>query len=114
MRKLAGTAVLLGSTSLITLFLNFGIQLFLAHAFGAGPQMDAYVAAMTLPTLLTTVLVAAMGYVVIPAFVDSMTTRGADATWTMSSTLFNGAAVLLIPAVAIMLAFARPADFFCH
>jgi putative peptidoglycan lipid II flippase len=89
MRKLVGAAGLLAGSSILALLLSFGTQTYLAFRFGSNAEMDAYVAAMTLPAMFVAVVVGGLGTVLIPVFVESMLSRGAQPTWRMASTLFN-------------------------
>jgi putative peptidoglycan lipid II flippase len=100
LKRLAGAAVLLVASSLLGIAINFGTQAYLAYRFGAGPEMDAYVAAMTLPALFSIVVIPSLGVVLIPLFVESMHHRGVEQTWNMASTVFNVTAVVVTGCVA--------------
>lgn len=87
--------MILADTVVITLFslLNIGIafivQVIMASKFGAGPAMDAYLAATTIPFLLRSILINAIGFAFIPLFVQYRTKDGEGEAWKMSSDLFN-------------------------
>ncbi len=63
--SLRSIAVVTGLT-LVQLLLQFAIQLVLAKYFGAGGEMDAYVAALAPPVVLATILSGSLGYVLVP------------------------------------------------
>lgn len=102
MTRLAGTAGLLAGTSLLGIALNFVTQAYLAYRFGAGFEMDAYVVAITIPTLFIAVVVPSLSTVLIPVFIDSMMSRGSEATWRMVSTLLNVSVALLAAGVTLI------------
>lgn len=54
------------SLTLLQLLLQFATQLALAKYFGAGGDMDAYVAALAPPMVLATIVSGSLGYVLIP------------------------------------------------
>src|SRR5205814_2109780 len=58
------------SLTLVQLLLQFALQLFLAKYFGAGGDMDAYVAALAPPVALATILSGSLGYVLVPIVVE--------------------------------------------
>jgi putative peptidoglycan lipid II flippase len=80
MNRLVRAATLMAASSAGGVLLNFGIQAYLAFAFGAGTDMDAYVAAMTLPALFMAVVVPSISMVVVPVLVQSRESRGVAAT----------------------------------
>jgi putative peptidoglycan lipid II flippase len=98
----------MAASSVAGILLNFATQAYLAYKFGAGTEMDAYVAAMALPALLITVFIPSVSIVLIPIFVETMQKSGADAAWRMASNLLNLVALVLAAGVAIALWFAGP------
>jgi putative peptidoglycan lipid II flippase len=52
--------------TLIQLLLQFATQVVLANYFGAGREMDAYVAALAPPVVVATILSGSLGYVLVP------------------------------------------------
>ncbi len=91
--------MILADTVIITLFalLNIGIAfavlVVMAARFGAGSAMDAYLAATTVPFLLRSIFINAIGFAFIPLFVQYRTKSGEKEAWNMCSDLFN---ILLI------------------
>jgi putative peptidoglycan lipid II flippase len=64
--SLAAIALVTG-LQLLQLGVQLGIQLVVARRYGAGEELDAYVAALAWPTVVATILSGAVGYVLIPA-----------------------------------------------
>jgi putative peptidoglycan lipid II flippase len=97
----AGNSRLLGSTLLITAFtagnliLNFLLQIALASFFGAHADMDAFLAATTLPTLVNSTLLGAFNFVLVPLLVELRHTSDESYTWNTTSHLVNATALLL-------------------
>ncbi|QDU38529.1 Lipid II flippase MurJ [Maioricimonas rarisocia] len=60
------------------LVLLFGLQLVVAHAFGASDELDAYLAAYALPLVVGGILAGAIGSVVIPIYNEQRAAHGAD------------------------------------
>ncbi len=58
------------SLTLIQLLLQFATQVALAKFFGAGGEMDAYVAALAPPVVLATILSGSLGYVMVPIIAE--------------------------------------------
>lgn len=106
MRRLVGASILLTGSSLLGLAVNFATQAYLAFRFGTGAEMDAYVAATTLPALLGAVFFSSLSVVFIPAYVEALHQRGADAAWRVASNVLNVTALGLTAAVVVVLAFA--------
>jgi len=80
MTRLLRAAILMAASSAAGVILNFGLQAYLAYAFGAGTQMDAYVAALTLPALFMVIVVPSISMVVVPVLVQTRESRGIAAT----------------------------------
>lgn len=78
---------LLTGASIVTLAVQFGYQLLLARFFGASAAMDAYGAALTPPTILSTLLMGSLGYAFLPRFIDSSEHHGAAAGWQLAASL---------------------------
>jgi putative peptidoglycan lipid II flippase len=78
-------------TLVITLFAIGGqavglvTQVVIAAAFGAGADMDAFLAANTLPQYITAVLLNALAFVFIPMFVEYIATGRKDEAWQVAS-----------------------------
>ena len=93
---------IVSSLSLVQLVTQFALQMLLAKRFGAGFELDAFNAALVLPTTLNTILTVSLGYILIPWMagqfagdVDSSSAwrlASATGTWvTMISLLLSAA-----------------------
>jgi putative peptidoglycan lipid II flippase len=102
----------LRSVSLVTgltvvqLLVQFLLQLLLAKYFGAGDDMDAYVAALALPIVVSTILSGSLGYVLLPIFAERLAVGGERAATTFSSQI---GLYLLATTLAITIAVAAAA-----
>jgi putative peptidoglycan lipid II flippase len=56
--------------SLVGILLNFITQMVIAYYFGASVQRDAYFAAITIPTYITSVLVGSLCVIFLPMYID--------------------------------------------
>jgi len=98
MGRTTGLLVLL---SLASQAASLGIQVALAHRFGAGTAVDAYVAALTLPGLVEAFLLAALVQLLLPALVRRLDRGESEEAWrvlaTLVTTLGGGCLLLSIP-----------------
>jgi putative peptidoglycan lipid II flippase len=98
MGRTTGLLVLL---SLASQALSLGIQVALAHRFGAGTEVDAYVAALTLPGLMEVFLLAAVSQLLLPALVRRLDRGERQEAWralaTLVTVLGGGCLLLSIP-----------------
>ncbi len=98
MGRITGLLVLL---SLASQALSLGIQVALAHRFGAGTEVDAYVAALTLPGLIEAFLLAGVSQLLLPALVLRLDRGEREDAWrtlaTLVTVLGGGALILSIP-----------------
>ncbi len=78
---------LLSVCSLAQLILQFAFQVLLAHLYGTQADMDAYLAALAIPTVVSTVLVGSLGFTFVPVFLETRQQRGDDAAWNLASTI---------------------------
>ena len=90
------------------LLLQFAFQLLLAKYYGTQAEMDTFRAALGFPTVVSTILVGALGFAFIPVFVDTRQNSGERDAWSMASNL---AILMVLTCVAITAAsmwLARP------
>lgn len=64
--------------------LQFAFQILLAKWFGAEADMDAFVAASTLPLAVSSLLATALGAAFVPVYVDTKQRSGEMAAWSMA------------------------------
>ena len=86
--------------SLGQLILQFIFQVFLARQFGASWEMDAYVAAMAFPTVLSTIFVGSLGYAFVPLF-SRLLNQDRDRAWRLAG---NMATLLILVTASTSLA----------
>jgi putative peptidoglycan lipid II flippase len=90
-----GLRRLLGPTLLITMFtlagqgVSFVTQVVAAAAFGARADMDAFLAANTLPQYVIAVSLNALSYVFIPVFVEYLSSGREKEAWQIASTMIT-------------------------
>lgn len=83
-------------------------QMIIAYLFGAGQDMDAFLTAMTVPAYLQAVLLVSLSYVVIPIFVEQISSGQDEEAWALVGTIFWILGALLIP-ITIAISFFAPA-----
>jgi putative peptidoglycan lipid II flippase len=105
---------LLRSTLVVTVFtlagqgVSFLVLVVAAALFGATTEMDAFLAAVTLPQYLTAVVLGALGAVFIPVFVQYRARlRDADA-WRVASTVISLSCLALTAVALVGMLFAEP------
>jgi putative peptidoglycan lipid II flippase len=78
---------------------SFANQLVLAHLFGAGSEMDVYLVALSLPAIVSGLVVGAMGYQLVPALQHSRTQQGSEQSLLRALEVGVGGSTLLLAAV---------------
>jgi putative peptidoglycan lipid II flippase len=107
-RKLAWAAFGVSASSALNIVLGFAFQVALAALFGAGRDMDAFLAASTIPNILVLVLTGALSITFVPVFVEYEVRGQGDEAWTVVAGclyLCGGFLVALSASLAIL---ARP------
>jgi len=90
------------STAIITFFLALNIlvglltQIILAAKFGAKFEMDAYLAAVTLPTLIITVLMNSLRVTFVPVFIEYEKKENNKEAWRIAINFINTFFVILL------------------
>jgi putative peptidoglycan lipid II flippase len=104
----------LRSAFIITLFsftsqlVLFIAQILAAAFFGADTDMDAYLAAVTLPQYVISVLLGSLAFVFIPVFVDYKVRGVEQDAYAVAASLFNNCMVVLSILAVLGIIFARP------
>ena len=84
-------ATSLRSVALLTMLtlgqmgLQFGFQILLARQFGTESDMDAFVAALTLPMVISGILAGALASAFVPVFVETQQRATESAAWSMGT-----------------------------
>jgi len=105
-RSINLAAIILAITSLLSAFLGFLRDRFLAKKFGAGDELDIYYTAFRIPDFLTMVLVmGAISAAIIPVFSQYLV-RSREDSWKFLANLFNLFLFFLIITSLILIFFA--------
>jgi putative peptidoglycan lipid II flippase len=102
------------SAVIITLFTFSGqIVLFIAQMvtaaiFGANTEMDAFLAANTLPQYIISVLLGSLGFVFIPFFIDYKAKGSEEKAYQLAISLFNNCILFLLVITILGIIFAKP------
>ncbi len=94
--------------ALAQLVIQFVFQLLLAKYFGASEDMDAFVAALALPTVLSAIFFGSLSYTFVPIFSEQLDSGNPKQAW---ATAGNIGAILVLVAGSLSLAtffLARP------
>ncbi len=75
---------------------NFVIQAAIASKFGVGFEMDAFLAANTIPQYISTVVIGSMGFVFLPLFIDYSLKNKKEELWILTSSVINIFLLLLL------------------
>ena len=78
----------------------FATQVVTAALFGAGADMDAFLAASAVPQYVIAVLLGSLGMVFVPVFIDYLATGREDEAWQIASTVINLSLLVLGALVA--------------
>jgi putative peptidoglycan lipid II flippase len=85
MKKLLRPALVITVFTIGGQAIGFLTQVVIAAAFGARADMDAFLAATTLPQYVVAILVSALGFAFIPVFVDYTTSELKEDAWRVAS-----------------------------
>jgi putative peptidoglycan lipid II flippase len=100
-RRLARSTFLVMGATLASTILGFAREVVYAKYFGASWQLDAFLAAQTVPTILFGVFNGALVSALVPIFSDYLATEREDEAWRLGSTLVIAVAALLSCAAAL-------------
>lgn len=109
MRALAQGALVVMTGFLLSRILGWLRTIVIAAHFGAGPDYDAYVAAIALPDLVFQVLVGgAVGSAFIPVFKRYLAIGRDEEAWQLTSAVVNLFALIALGTSVMLAVFARP------
>jgi putative peptidoglycan lipid II flippase len=94
MKKLLRPTLIITFFTLLGLLLGFLTQMVIAAQFGAGSEMDAFLASTTLPNYLHLVLMVALGFGFLPVFVELVATGRVEEAWHTAGGVITLALVL--------------------
>lgn len=90
--KAAAVITALEGLNIVT---GFALQVVFAERFGAGPEMDSYLVATTIPSLLRLVLIGSLNIAFVPVIVEFKTKKDESETWRLINGFFNLSALSL-------------------
>ncbi len=99
--SLARSTVFVMVATLGSALLGFVREVVSARYFGTSVDMDAYLAAATIPTILFGVFNGALVSALVPAFSELVAKGEEESAWRLGSTIFNGLLVALALLAAI-------------
>ena len=86
----------------------FVAQIITAAMFGASADMDAFLAANTLPQYVISVLLGSLGFVFIPLFIDYKTNGNEEKAYELGMSLFNNCILFLGIITILGILFVKP------
>ena len=87
--SLARSTVLVMAATLVSSVLGFGREIVNARFFGTQLELDAFLAAATIPTILFGVFNGALVSALVPVFSEYVARGDEDGAWRLGSTVFN-------------------------
>ncbi len=99
--RLRSSALILGLSGL-TLVLGFAVQVALAAALGTSREMDIFLVAVTLPTLLTAVSLAVSTGFLVPALNERLSARGGEAATALAAVAVRRGALVALAIVGAL------------
>jgi putative peptidoglycan lipid II flippase len=100
-RRVAHSTMIVMAATLASMVLGFGREVLNARYFGASGDMDAFLAATVVPTILFGVFNGALVSALVPIFSEYFVTDREQDAWQLASTLIIGVAFLLAVAAAL-------------
>lgn len=94
--------------SFAQLVVQFAFQTILARYFGAGAEMDAFVAAISLPTFISSVFFNSLGYALVPVLSRKLVEQDVDGAWASANNLLSLLGLTTGFAALILAMFAVP------
>jgi putative peptidoglycan lipid II flippase len=101
MRKTIKATLLVTLFALVGQVVAFATQVVTASLFGAGADMDAFLAASAVPQYLIAILIGSLGFVFVPVFVDYLSTGREDEAWELASSMINLSLLVLAVLIAL-------------
>lgn len=108
MNKMAKATVGLMIVTMISKILGFGRELALTYVYGATAYADAYITALSIPTILFASVGAALGTTFIPLFYELDKIEGRDKSLKFTNNIFNILIILCMGVSILGFIFAEP------
>ena len=99
--RVARSTMIVMAATLMSMFLGFGREVLNARYFGASGDMDAFLAATVVPTILFGVFNGALVSALVPIFSEYFVTDREEDAWQLASTLIVSIALVLAVAAAL-------------
>src|ERR1700679_2774023 len=99
-QRVARSTMIVMAATLASMVLGFGREVLNARYFGASGDMDAFLAATVVPTILFGVFNGALVSALVPIFSEYFATDREEDAWRLASTLILGVAAGLSVAAA--------------
>jgi putative peptidoglycan lipid II flippase len=100
-RRIAGSVILVMVVTLGSTLLGFVRELLNARYFGTQWEMDTFLAAATIPTIIFGLFNGALVSALIPTFSHYVARGRDDDAWRLGNTVLNGLAILLVAGSAL-------------
>jgi putative peptidoglycan lipid II flippase len=98
---MASSTILVMAASALSAMLGFGREIVLAHYYGTRSEMDAFLVASIIPTVLFGAFNGALIAALVPTFSDYMTQGRGEEVRRLGSTVINGLVVITIGLAAL-------------
>ena len=95
-----GTSLAVTVVAVVCKILGFIREMSIASVFGTSSHVDAYIVALSIPSLLIATIAGAIGTVVIPQFIRKQVEEGREAALALAGTIWN---VLLLFSIVIII-----------
>jgi len=106
-RKIFRAALIVGCLALLVKLAATAKELIIARSFGRGDEVDAFLIAFVLPAFVLNIGMGALGYALVPVFVETRQKQGVEAAQQLfSSIMLLG--VIALAGVALLLGLAAP------
>lgn len=99
--RVARSTMIVMAATLLSMVLGFGREVLNARYFGATGDMDAFLAAAVVPTILFGVFNGALVSALVPIFSDYYVNDREEDAWQLASTLIIGLSILLVAGAAL-------------
>ncbi|HEU4414814.1 MAG TPA: lipid II flippase MurJ [Candidatus Angelobacter sp.] len=101
-RKIFRAALIVGLLGLLVKLITTLKELSIARTFGRGDEVDAFLIAFVLPAFVLNIGMAALGYSLVPVFVETRRKQGIDAAQRLLSTMMRLGVIALLVVAAVL------------
>lgn len=106
-RKIFRAALIVGSLGLLARFAAAIKELLVAQSFGRGDEVDAFLIAFALPSFVLSIGMSALGFALVPVFVETRQKQGIEAAQQLFSSMMLLGCIAMV-AVAVLLGLLAP------